>query len=87
MPYIRPNQRVFVDAYDPTTAGELNYAITRRIMTYVGHKHGKHSYADLNDVLGALESAKLEFVRRVVVPYEDRKRAENGDVYDAILVE
>ena len=30
---------------------------------------------------GALESAKLEFYRRVVAPYEDEKMNLNGDVY------
>lgn len=30
---------------------------------------------------GAIECAKLEFVRRVVSPYEDQKILENGDVY------
>ena len=41
----------------------------------------------LDDVLGALEGAKLEFVRRVVVPYEERKMKENGDVYEQVLCE
>lgn len=33
------------------------------------------------DVLGALECCKLEFYRRVAVPYEDRKITLNGDCY------
>ena len=84
MPYIHPDQR-HTALHDPHTSGELNFAITQLISRYVTDGH--YSYARLNDVLGALEGAKLEFVRRVVAPYEDRKRAENGDVYDAILVE
>jgi len=32
--------------------------------------------------MGALEGAKLEFYRRVVVPYEEKKMKENGDVYN-----
>jgi hypothetical protein len=39
------------------------------------------SYRTINDVLGALEGAKLEFYRRVAAPYEDQKIQENGDVY------
>lgn len=31
--------------------------------------------------LGAVECAKLEFMRRVVAPYEDGKILANGDVY------
>jgi hypothetical protein len=39
-------------------------------------------YQTFNDALGALEGAKQEFYRRVVVPYEEQKRFENGDVYE-----
>jgi hypothetical protein len=43
-------------------------------------KHGQ-SYSIINDIVGVLECAKMEFYRRVAVPYEDKKRTENGDVY------
>ena len=43
--------------------------------------NGKVSYSLINEVTGALENAKLEFYRRVVVPYEDMKIKINGDVY------
>jgi len=39
------------------------------------------SYRTINDILGALEGAKLEFYRRVAVPYENSKLSENGDIY------
>jgi hypothetical protein len=39
------------------------------------------SYQTINDIVGALEGAKLEFYRRVAVPYEDKKIIENGDVF------
>lgn len=84
MPYIQrmrrgdlePSPRVF----PPMNAGELNFQITRVIEQY-RFQHGD-SYGIFNDIIGALESAKLEFYRRVVAPYEDKKRAENGDVYN-----
>lgn len=63
--------------------GELNFAITMLINEYV--KRRPLSYAVLNDVMGVFASAQAEFYRRVVTPYEDRKRAENGEVYDCIL--
>jgi hypothetical protein len=44
------------------------------------------TYQTMNDCLGALEGAKLEFYRRVVVPYEEQKKYENGDVYDPSLL-
>jgi len=39
------------------------------------------SYQTFNDIIGALEGAKLEFYRRVVVRYEEEKIKANGDVY------
>lgn len=58
-------------------AGELNYTITKLLLALKGE--GK--YKDYNELIGALESAKLEFYRRAVAPYEDKKIAENGEVY------
>jgi hypothetical protein len=62
----------------PDSSGELNFAITNLLHIYL-QRHGK-KYATLNDCLGALEGAKLEFFRRVVAPYEDKKIEENGDL-------
>jgi hypothetical protein len=39
------------------------------------------SYTAINDIVGALDGAKMEFYRRVAIPYEDKKRELNGDVY------
>lgn len=78
MPYIEYPDYVAA-RFDPRTPGELNYAITRLLVGYVGLK-GK-TYTHLNDCLGALSGATHEFYRRVVVPYEEGKMAENGDVY------
>jgi uncharacterized protein DUF6899 len=79
MPYIKKEDRVHVDLAYPTNAGELNYAITCLCRDYF-HTHGGR-YQQVNDVVGALEGAKLEFYRRVAAPYEDQKILENGDVY------
>jgi hypothetical protein len=81
MPYIDPDdrQRAPDPRYAPRTPGELNYALTLLLKGYLERK-GKN-YTHLNDCLGALEGAKLEFFRRVVTPYENSKLAENGDVY------
>jgi hypothetical protein len=61
------------------TAGELNYIVTHILIDYV-NREGLN-YQRINDVIGALEGAKLEFYRRVVAPYESAKMAVNGDVY------
>lgn len=59
-------------------AGPLNYLITRLVLRWIG---SNPSYERLNGAIGVLECAKQELYRRVVAPYEDAKREENGDVY------
>ncbi len=81
MPYIKSKSRIDIASgfKVPATAGELNYVFTKAIINYLEFK-GK-SYQTFNDVIGALEGAKLEVYRRVIAPYEDKKAEENGDVY------
>lgn len=82
MPYIdeASRKRLTKDPIDMYSPGDLNYNLTQIIMSYV-ERYPDLSYRIINDVLGALEGAKLEFYRRIVVPYEDNKRMLNGDVY------
>ena len=81
MPYITVEARARLDkGGKPETAGELNYAITRLVDDYLIQKGGVR-YAHLNEVVGALECAKLELYRRVAAPYENQKLSETGDVY------
>mgnify|MGYP001565497510 CR=1 FL=1 len=83
MPYIIQDRRDHIITFTGTefadTSGELNYLLTQVVLTYLDRK-GK-SYQTINDIIGALEGAKLEFYRRVAAPYEDKKIQENGDVY------
>lgn len=90
MPYITELRKKEVETKGPQHPGELNYAITAACLDYIEGRvaflrsmkqNSKVNYTMLNDVMGALESAKLEFYRRVVVPYEEEKIKENGDVY------
>lgn len=39
------------------------------------------SYQAINDIIGALESAKMEIYRRIAAAYEDQKILENSDVF------
>lgn len=68
-----------------TNPGELNYLFTLIGIQYLNDKREINGhmgqYQAYNDVLGALEGAKLEFYRRSMAPYEDIKILENGDVY------
>lgn len=82
MPYIKQEDREHfysgIDKLYPKTPGELNYLITRIAFNYLNQT--KKNYQAFNDIIGALESCKLEFYRRSVAPYEDEKIKENGDV-------
>ena len=86
MPYIPQERRKQFDEVGKSghhpkldVPGELAYELTLKIVKYLKY-HGR-SFTTISDILGALEATKLEFNRRVIVPYEDDKRAQNGDVY------
>ncbi len=84
MPYIKKQMRPGFDPHlksiGPHTIdpGDLNYCITVLVHEYL-KAHGV-SYTVMNDCIGVLDSAKMEFYRRIVVPYEDKKIKENGDI-------
>ncbi len=88
MPYITLDRRaLYGDAIAALSAsitaespdGDLNYVITRLLDDWLS-KRGL-SYTAIAGVVGVLETAKLEFYRRVAAPYEDEKIRANGDVY------
>lgn len=86
MPYIRAAAREYFNKMLEelhhcaiADSGELNYLITELILNY--HVNHRKCYQTMNDVVGALESAKAEYQRRIVGPYEDHKIVENTDVY------
>lgn len=78
MPYINQSDRPVVFAH-PETPGELNYCLTMVALEYLKAKG--QSYTTINTIMGAFDCAAKEFYRRVAVPYEQKKIAENGDVY------
>lgn len=78
MPYISQAERA--DVIVPHTPGQLNYEISLACWDYL-NKRGL-DYTSLNEVIGVLECAKLEFYRRIAAPYEDHKCEVNGDIYE-----
>jgi hypothetical protein len=80
MPYINPGRRneLMLLGQPPANPGELNYVITC-LLTQFWEKD--KSYTTGNAIMGALNCAGMEFYRRVLVPYEEGKMKENGDVY------
>jgi len=87
MPYILSEERERLDDSIRNLAGHLvgqgyegrlNYTISQ-LLIHMVEAHGKR-YQTLNALVGVLESAKQEFYRKAVAPYEDEKIAENGDL-------
>ena len=102
MPYIKKERRDAINPLtdmnsiklcEINSAGELNYAIQLLVQAYEGSSSRLMStwvepnYAVFNAAIGAMEAAKLEYYRRRVVPYEDKKTTENGDVFPTIKTE
>jgi len=62
-------------------AGNLNFFISTVINELL---KDDRSYARINELIGALECAKLEVYRKLVAPYEDTKAVLNGEVFESI---
>lgn len=84
MPYIKKENRLKFDTLisnlsdEITCEGDLNYIITSLIHFEI-IKKGKN-YQVVNNLIGALECAKMELYRVIIGPYEDIKLKENGNV-------
>ena len=83
MPYLEQGIRASLkNGRVPSEAGELNYLITQLCDAFL-MKTGV-SYKNINQVIGAIECAKLEFYRRIAAPYENKKGLENGEAYVSV---
>lgn len=83
MPYIKQSDRARIlgslfDDLELRSPGDLNYLFTHISKIYL--RTNGINYQRINDIIGALEGCKLELYRRIVVPYENAKMEENGDV-------
>ncbi len=80
MPYIAKERRALLaEGERPNTAGDLAYALTRVVDDFILERG--ISYHTFAEIVGALETVKLELTRRKISPYEDEKLLDNGDVY------
>ena len=83
MPYLEQGIRASLESgRKALKGGELNYQISKLLNDFVQMK--TISYATINEAMGAIESAKLEFYRRVAAPYEKLKAIQNGEVYTCL---
>lgn len=95
MPYILPQDRAFLDkeidalaekitesskCSEMYFAGLLNYSITKLIGLVIVKLFGKINYGLIATITGVLKNVESEFYRRMVAPYENKKRQENGDI-------
>jgi len=85
MPYICSKDRERFDqaailGLKAQSVGDLNYILTMVCLGFLAKNKPNH-YKDYNDVIGALECCRLELYRKKVIPYENQKIKENGDVY------
>ena len=79
MPYIPPSEKRNVDQDNLiTNAGQFNYALNQLVSIYI--EQNNFNYQTANDIIGAMECAKMELYRRLIGPYEDKKILQNGDV-------
>jgi len=82
MPYLTEKDQLGLIIEPPkmaTKPGHLNFIFTVFSNWYI-HTKGE-SYQTYNDIIGALEGAKLEVYRRKIAAYENKKIKTNGDVY------
>ena len=81
MPYIKQEDRepLLTFKRKPETSGELNFLISTLIDDYIGKKG--LSYATINEVVGVLDCAKMEYYNRIAEAYELKKLTDNGEVY------
>lgn len=61
------------------TKGDLNYAICELVGKLILHDDDL-SYIQISEWIDAVHDAEAELRRRILIPYEDFKMFENGDV-------
>ena len=87
MPYIPKQKR---ELYNPAvdrlitdlvknnyTSGELNYCVSKLVWSLF---EKEKRYSKANELVGAIECVKQEFIRRKLNIYEDQKIEEEGDL-------
>lgn len=80
MPYIQRERREqLLNGYPMEQPGDLAYLAWRLMHQYL-ECNGRR-YGTFAEVVGVLETLKLELQRRDIAFYEDNKMIENGDVH------
>ena len=80
---VAKNTRDSVEDY--SVVRTMEYVVTKLLCRIIKIKFGTISYRAIASFLGVLETTKQEFYRRVAVPFEDKQKGINGDVYGELL--
>lgn len=89
MPYIKQKDREVIDPSLQTFItdlktknmlgpGRMNYIISTLLTEFYPVARG---YSGINEAMGVLSCVSSEYYRRLAVPYEQDKIAENGDIF------
>ena len=84
MPYIKKKDRAFIWN---ETSGHLAYHLTMELLDFLDEQRCKgnkktNNFEEYALAIGVIELTKLELWKRLVVPYEEKKCKENGDVFN-----
>lgn len=81
MPYIEQKDRERLqNGEKPEAPGDLAYLIYCLTVAWVYEQTGSISYTRASAAIGVLDTAKDEFRRQHLDPYEDGKIRQNGNV-------
>lgn len=83
MPYVKQQVRAELEFRPPQNPGELNFILSRHISGYIGRVGV--SYQTLHDAVGVLRDIASEIESRFTSLYEQRKKVENGEVFQEIV--
>lgn len=90
MPYIKDKEKsemsdAIRDLYNYILSkGDLNYAICELVGRVI--LDDEISYTKISEWIDAVHNAEAELRRRLLVPYEELKKEENGDVPSFISI-
>ena len=83
MPYISNEDatKIAEEGFTETSKlGDLAFSLWSVLTAWHSGTNKNESYTNFAEVIGVLETIKLEYSRKYLFPYEDQKIEENGDL-------
>jgi len=82
MPYIKHTERDWARGNITAPEGDFAYHLTLDYLKWLDTK-GKRRFKHFASLVGIVILSLLELWWRVIRPYEDKKKKENGDVFQS----